>query len=116
MSFRPLNGYLDVPAEDKPEDPHMGLSFDYEFAGKRLGEQVSLLIHSWIVDASGKIYSRRGEYILPRIDALTCLTKHIRDHIVFIGLDDASCRRLMRDFQVDNKKSIPYNSLEFHRV
>jgi hypothetical protein len=115
MSFRPLDGFIDFPQNAQPEDPHMGLTFDYEFAGKRMGDQVSLLIHSWVIDYQGNIFSRKGSYILPRIDAVDCLTKHIRDHIVFLGLDDMSCRRLMRDFELDNKKCIIYNSLEFSK-
>ena len=63
MSFRPLDGFIDFPLNDIPEDPHMGLDFDYEFAGKKLGEQLSLLVHSWGIDYQGKIYSRKGSYI-----------------------------------------------------
>jgi hypothetical protein len=49
MSFRPLDGFLDFPENTQPEDLYMGLTFDYEFAGKRMGDQVSLLIHSWVI-------------------------------------------------------------------
>jgi hypothetical protein len=115
MSFRPLDGFIDFPENAQPEDPYMGLTFDYEFAGKRLGDQVSLLIHSWIIDYQGNIFSRKCSYILPRINAAECLTKHIRDHIVFLGLDDISCRRLMRDFELDNKKCITYNTRDFSK-
>ncbi len=115
MSFRPLDGFINFPEKDLPEELDMGFTFDYEFAGKRMGDQVSLLVHSWIIDYQGKIFSRKGSYILARIDAVVCLTKHIRDHIVFLGLDDMSCRRLMRDFELDNKKCITYNSLEFSK-
>ena len=114
MSFRPLDGFIDFPLNDIPEDPHMGLEFDYEFAGKKLGEQLSLLIHTWVVDYEGKIYSRKGSYILPALDSIDCLTMHIRNHLVNLGVDDMSCRRLMRDFEVDNKKSIPYDTLTFN--
>jgi len=51
--------------------------------------------------------------MLPRIKAVDCLTQHIRDHIVFLGLDDMSCRRLMRDFELDNIKCVTYDVLEF---
>ncbi len=113
MSFRPLYGFIDFPENVKPEDLHLGLTFDYEFAGKRTGELVCLLIHSWVIDFQGNIFSRKCEYMLPRIKAVDCLTQHIRDHIVFLGLDDMSCRRLMRDFELDNKKCITYDVLEF---
>lgn len=106
MTLRPLHGYNDFPANEKPEDPHLGLNFDYEFAGKRMGEQVSLLIHSWIIDYRGNIFSRKASYLLPRIDALPAITKHIRKHLIDMGVDDMSCRRLMRDFKVDNRKCI----------
>ncbi len=43
MSFRPLYGFIDFPENVKPEDLHLGLTFDYEFAGKRTGELVCLL-------------------------------------------------------------------------
>jgi len=115
MSFRPLDGFIDFPENAQPEDPYMELTFDYEFAGKRMGDQISLLIHSWIIDYQGNIFSRKGSYILPRINAVDCLTKHIRDHIVFLGLDDMSCRRLLREFEIDNKKCISYNTLEFDK-
>jgi len=80
-----------------------------------MGDQVSLLIHSWIIDYQGNIFSRKGSYILVRINAVDCLSKHIRDHIVFLGLDDMSCRRLMRNFELDNKKCITYDTLEFKK-
>jgi len=51
--------------------------------------------------------------MLPRLKAVDCLTQHIRDHIVFLGLDDMSCRRLLRDFELDNKKCVVYDVLEF---
>jgi len=115
MSFRPLDGFIDFPGNTLPEDLDMDFKFDYEFAGKRMGDQVSLIIHSWVVDYQGNIFSRKGSYILPRINAVECLTKHIRDHIVFLGLDDMSCRRLLRDFELDNKKCITYDTLEFRK-
>ncbi|MEP6262881.1 MAG: hypothetical protein ABJ092_14990 [Gillisia sp.] len=116
MSFRPLDGFFDFPISEILEDPHMGLEFDYEFAGKRLGDQLTLLIHSWVIDFQGKIYSRKGNYILPATDSIECITKHIRNHIVHLGVDDMSCRRIMRDFEVDNKKSIPYDTLTFNKL
>lgn len=114
MSFRPLDGFIDFPLNDIPEDPHMGIEFDYEFAEKRLGEQLSLLIHSWVIDYQGKIYSRKGNYILSASDSIECVIIHIRNHLVNLGVDDMSCRRLMRDFEVENYKSIPYDTLTFN--
>lgn len=116
MRIRPLNGYSDFPENETPEDPHLGLSFDYEFAGERMGEQLSLLVHSWIIDYQGKVFSRKGGYILPRIDAIEAITKHIRDHLVNMGVDDMSCRRLMRDFEVDKEKCIPYDKWTFTKM
>ena len=115
MSFIPLNGYIEFPLNEIPEDPHMGLSFDYEFAGKRTGDMVSLLIHSWIIDHRGNVFSRKASYFLPRVDAVTAITKHIRTHLIDMGVDDMFCRRLLRDFEVESEKSIPYDNMEFSR-
>jgi len=49
MSFRPLDGFIDFPVNTLPEDLDMGLKFDYEFAGKKMGDQVSLII-SWYMN------------------------------------------------------------------
>lgn len=57
MSFRPLGGYFGFPMEKLPEDPHLGLDFDYEYACKYMGEQMSLIIQSWVIDYTGKIFS-----------------------------------------------------------
>lgn len=116
MSFNPLSGYIDFPQNEAPEDPHMGINFDYEFAGKRTGEMVSLLIHSWIIDHQGKVYSRKASYFFPRVDAVEAITKHIKAHLTKMGVDDMFCRRLMRDFEVDNEKAIPYDMMEFSRL
>lgn len=116
MSFRPLDGYIDFPLNKIPEDPHMGLSFDYEFAGKRKGEQVSLLIHSWIIDHRGNVFSRKGEYFLPRVDTIDAITKHVKTHLIDMGVDDMSCRRMMRAFEVDNGKAISYDAMEFNKL
>jgi hypothetical protein len=32
-----------------------------------------------------------------------------------MGVDDMFCRRLMRDFEVDNEKAISYDMMEFSR-
>lgn len=115
MNFKPLYGYIDFPFNEKPGDHHLGLSFDYEYAGKRMGEQVSLLIHSWIIDHRGNVYSRKGEYMLPRVNAIDAITKHIKTHLTNMGVDDMSGRRLMRDFEVGKEKSIPYDVMVFSR-
>lgn len=110
-----MHGFIELPSNEKPEDPHLGLSFDYEFSGKRMGEQVSLHIHSWIIDYQGKVFSRKGNYLLPRVDAVEAITKHIRNHLMDMGIDDMSCRRLLRDFEVEKEKSIPFDSWTFHK-
>lgn len=106
MNYKPLGGYFDLPCDKAPENPHLGLTFDYEFAGKPMGEQLSLLIHSWIIDHPGNIFSRKANYFIPRPNAVECISKHIKDHLIAMGVDDMSCRRLMRDFEVDKKKVI----------
>ena len=111
MSLRPLGGYIDFPLNTLPEDPHLGLTYDYEFAGKPMGEQLELLIHSWVIDDPGNIYSRRATYIIPQINAIECITLHIRNHIISLGVEDMSCRRLMRDLEINKEKAISYESL-----
>lgn len=34
MDYRAHGGYIDLPSDKVPEDPHLDLAFDYEFAGK----------------------------------------------------------------------------------
>lgn len=114
MSFLPLGGFKDFPENQQPEDPHLGLEFDYEFAGERMGSQVSLLIHSWIIDYQGNIFSRKATYNLPRTEAITCIIRHIQKHLLAMGVDDMSCRRLMRDFEVKGEKAIAYERREFY--
>lgn len=116
MAYRPLEGYIDFPAGILPEDPHIALCFDYEFAGKRMGEEVSLLIHSWVIDHMNNIFTRRASYILSRVDAVDCISLHIRNHLIAMGLEDMSCRRLMRNFEVDPGKAVAYDLMEFNKI
>jgi hypothetical protein len=111
-----MGGYINHPANEIIEDPHHGVEYDYEYAGEKVGEQLSLLIHSWIIDYEGKVYSRKGTYILHRKDAIECISEHLKGHLVNMGVDDMTCRRLMRGFTVDKNKCIPYDIFTFNRI
>jgi hypothetical protein len=37
LRFKPLDGFIEFPVNTQPEDLYMGLIFDYEFAGRRMG-------------------------------------------------------------------------------
>lgn len=111
MSFKPLGGYLDLPSENMLEDSHMGVDFGYEYARDLMGDQMSLVIHSWVIDYLGTIFSRKATYLISRIDEVECITKHTRNHLIEVGIDDMSCRRLMRYFEVDNSKIVSYESI-----
>ena len=108
MGFSPLDGYMNIPLITKPEDPHMGIRFDYEFSKKRMGDQICLFIHSWIIDHRGSIFSRKATYSIALNDEFECITKHIKDHMISMGLEDMSCRKLMRYFEIDKSKHISY--------
>lgn len=114
MNYRPHEGHIDFPEGKTLEDPHLDINFSYEFAKKSMGDQLFLLVHSWIIDYQGNIFSRKSSYLLARTDAIDCLTRHIRNHLVNMGVDDMSCRRLMRDFEVDNGRNISYELLSIN--
>lgn len=112
MKFRPLGGYLDIPVNGEIEDT-LNLVFDYQFMGKRNGEILDLLIYSCVIDYNENIFKRKSKYLIKRIDAVKCITYHIKNHLKNLGIADMELRRLTRDFEVDKSKTLKYDVYKF---
>lgn len=63
--------------------------------GKRNGEVLDLLVHNWVIDNNENIFKRKGNYLINRIDAVDCITAHVRTHLKDLGIADMELRRLM---------------------
>ena len=113
---RPLGGYKDSHPEPIIDQPHLGVTVDYKFAGKKFsptGTQVSLVIWTYVYDHQERIYERRSHQIVSRKEVKDLIRSRIEDHLKDLGVDPVQRKGLLRGWELDNSKCTSYDLREF---
>ena len=110
---RPLGGNKDSPPTATIEQPYLGVTVDYKFAGKNFspnGSQCSLLLWTYVYDHRESLYERRSYQIVPRKEVKDLIRSRIEDHLKDLGIDPVQRKGIMREWELDNSKCVPYDS------
>lgn len=88
-----------------------GLTIDYNFSGKIIGNKgkIELYVTSILIDCCNQTYIRKCRYLGNKKDWKTCIRKHIIQHLLHLGVGFMLAQSLMSDFEVDNKKVVPFD-------
>ncbi|SDL72106.1 hypothetical protein SAMN04488034_10920 [Salinimicrobium catena] len=116
MKYRSVGEVIDSPKKQWIPEAHLGVEFDYSFMGKGMGQTgVHLFIKTIIVDSFENQFTRKTEHILQRREVKDCIRWRIQEHLKSVGVDMVQIRGLLRDFEVDMEKVIPYDPANFKR-
>lgn len=115
MKFRPLGNYQDTPTNQKINDPHIGVTFNYSYMGNTTGEMCELYVETVVYDHFENAFFRRSQHVLKRNLAKECIAFRVREHLLDVGVDRVQANGLLREFEVDKNRCLPFDPDAFKR-
>ncbi len=99
-------GRVDHHPQEVIQDAMKGLSYDYHFAGQRVGSvgQIELSVTSILTDWDNKIYYRTCRYLGHHDGWKSKVRDHIFQHLTDLGVGIMLVRAMMENFEVDKLK------------
>lgn len=104
---------MNAPEGGFPEDPHLGVEFEYRFMGQTKGVYCTLLLKTVIYDHSGRSFSRKSKFLLPRIQVRECIRENLKDHLQDLNVPVTQIQGMLRDFKVARSKCLAFDPHQF---
>lgn len=108
-SLREL-GRKDSHPKTSIENSIRGVSFDYYFTGRREGPsgQIELHVTSVVTDWQENVYIRKAWFLGHKHHWKPVIRKFLLDHMDDLDTGIQLIKSLLREFEVDNRKFVPW--------
>lgn len=99
-------GKVDHHPQDQIKDGMRGVTFDYNYSGKRVGPvgQIELNVTSIVTDWAGNIYYRTCRYLGHHEGWKRCIRSHIIKHLTDLQVGVMQVRALTGNFEANKSK------------
>lgn len=112
MSFNPLReaGRIDFHPVERIEESLRGVSFDYYYTGKREGcsGQIELHVTCVVTDWQENVFIRKAWFMGHKESWKEVIRSFIMEHLDDLGTGNLLIKRMMQDFEVNDKKYVPW--------